>query len=136
MILENKKLKNLCRKRKVRVQKDTYFHLAEEFVLLESVFRMDNFLDMFLLLVDMVFYPLYVVAQIIQQEPSPMFVFGMMKTYQLWIDWFRYQDLLFKVTEWKLIVKSVGGPWIATNDPTYHVYVYADAMERMSHATN
>jgi hypothetical protein len=67
---------------------------------------------------------------------KPMFIFGMMKSYQMWIDFFRYSELYYEVENWHTIVKKLGGPWIATNDPTYHLYVYADAMERISFVTN
>ncbi len=63
-----------------------------------------------------------------------MYMFSLMKTYQLWIDWLRFRELREKVDNWKMKVKSVGGPWISTNDPDYHVFVYADGMERIKYA--
>jgi len=111
---------------KKRVPKNTYFALAEEYVFLESIFE-----DYFYL-IDMIVYPIYVLIQLICLEPSPMFIFGLVKTYQMWVDWFRFQTLKSEIQIWKMIVKKLKGPWISTNNPKYHVFVYADAMQRIS----
>jgi hypothetical protein len=42
-----------------------------------------------------------------------------------------FDSLNSEIREWTRIVKSVGGPFISANDSTYHVFVYADAMERL-----
>jgi hypothetical protein len=60
-----------------------------------------------------------------------MDVFPLVKCWQLWKQLFRYQELLAEVWYWKLVVRLVGGPWISTNDPDYHNFVYADAMTRL-----
>ena len=65
---------------------------------------------------------------------SPFYVFSLVKTYQLWIDWFRFKELGQTIKEWTKIVKSLNGPWISTNNPDYHVFVYADGMERIKYA--
>jgi hypothetical protein len=136
MIPDIKVLKRKCKKQKICVKKDTYFQLAEEYIFLNSIFNSNDIIDNISLLMDMVFYPIYVFIQLVLLEPSPFFIMGLMKTYQLWNDWFRYQDISFQIDFWVLTVKKVGGPWISTNDPYYHVYVYADAMERLSLLTN
>jgi pyruvate/2-oxoacid:ferredoxin oxidoreductase alpha subunit len=136
MIPSNKIIKRRCKKLKLKVKKYRYFDLAEEYIFLEKIFVSNDFIDNLSLAIDMVLYPLYVFFQIVNLEPSPMFIFGMMKSYQMWIDFFRYTELYYEVEDWHNIVKKLGGPWIATNDPTYHLYVYADAMERISFVTN
>lgn len=131
MIPDQKILKKRCDKQKICIESNSYFKLAEEYVILESLFSVELF-DFLFIILDMVIYPIYVIIKLYNLEHSPMFIIGLMKTYQLWTDWFRYQELKFKILEWKITVKKLGGPWISTNDPTYHVYVYADAMERLS----
>ena len=41
------------------------------------------------------------------------------------------QELEQKVESWKTTVRSLGGPWIASNNPELHTFVYADGMERI-----
>jgi hypothetical protein len=53
------------------------------------------------------------------------------KTVSLWVDWIRYKELDSEIHEWIKIVKSNGGPFISTNDVSYHTYVYADGMQRL-----
>jgi hypothetical protein len=132
MIPDNKVLKKRCKRHKIRVKPDTYFQNAEEYIHLQTIFETESIFDLASLFLDMFLYPIYVIYQISILEPSPMFVFGLMKTYELWKDWFRYTELKFQISLWTLTVKKLGGPWISTNDPTYHIYVYADAMQRLS----
>ena len=40
-------------------------------------------------------------------------------------------ELREEINSWISIVKKVDGPWISTNDSQYHLYVYADAMQRL-----
>jgi len=53
------------------------------------------------------------------------------KTVTMWIDWFQYYNITQETLEWKKFVQTAGGPFISTNDPTYHMYVYADGMQRL-----
>ena len=134
MIPEFKDLRRKCRKQKIRVDKDTYFQDAGEFVELTKIFTCENIFDKILLWVDMIIYPLYVLYQLWKLNFSPMFIFSLMKTYELWIKWFRLRELVGKINTWKNIVKSLDGPWISTNNPDLHVFVYADGMERILHS--
>jgi len=69
---------------------------------------------------------------IYNREPPGIFnMLSIHKTITLWQDWFEYQTLTKHVHRWMNIVRPIGGPFIATNDPDYHVYVYADAMQRI-----
>jgi len=65
------------------------------------------------------------------QDYSIMSVMTLIKTYQLWNDWFRLQALEQKVESWKTTIRSLGGPWISANNPDLHTFVYADGMERI-----
>jgi len=115
----------------LKLEEENYFKLAEEYVELSSRFYCESFLELVYLWLDMVFYPLYLLFQIYMQEFSVMSVMSVVKTYQLWFDWFRLQELIQKIDHWKLVVRSFGGPWITSNDSTFHVFVYADGMQRI-----
>jgi hypothetical protein len=123
--------------RKLKIEKEPYFELAEEYLELSEKFYTKTLLDTFGLLMDMVLYPLYILYQVCMMDFSPMYVLALVKTYQLWIDWLRLRILQEKVDKWTETVQNVGGPWISVNNPSYHVYVYADGMERilLSHST-
>ena len=54
--------------------------------------------------------------------------------YKIWVDWFRLREIERKVDTWKTTVRSLGGPWIVSNDPDLHVFVYADGMERIKYS--
>ena len=79
----------------------------------------------------MILYPLYILYQLILGDYSPFYMLSLFKTYELWLDYFRLRELQEEVNSWISIVKQLDGPWISTNDSTYHLYVYADAMERL-----
>ena len=53
------------------------------------------------------------------------------KTISLWTQWFQFKTLTYEIREWTSIVRSIGGPFISSNDPTYHMFVYADGMQRV-----
>jgi len=46
-------------------------------------------------------------------------------------EWLRYRQLSSQMSKWKQTVLKSGGPFISTNDPEYHVYVYAEGMQRL-----
>jgi hypothetical protein len=58
-------------------------------------------------------------------------VYSLHKVVSLWKDWFRMKYLQTIIREWRQIVKQVGGPFITCNDAEYHLFVYADAMQRI-----
>jgi hypothetical protein len=53
------------------------------------------------------------------------------KSVTKWQQYLRYLQLKTITNEWKEIVNSTGGPSISTNDDTYIMYVFADAMQRL-----
>jgi uncharacterized Fe-S cluster-containing protein len=124
-----KKLKLL--KTQKQIQKELYFELVHEYIELQEIFEVEDYLDKSMLLIDMILYPIYLIYKIIIMDFSPLDILTIIKTHELWIDYLRYRELKFKIEEWKSIVQLVSGPWISTNNPKYHDLVYADAMTRI-----
>jgi hypothetical protein len=111
----------------------SYFAIAEEYVTLQETFIKDTFIEKLFLWFDMFIYPAYLVITTIlyNQVLSIMTIASIHKTVTIWLQYLKYRTLSRKIHEWTNIVRSVGGPFISTNDPTYHVYVYADGMQRL-----
>lgn len=93
-------------------------------------------LDTISLWMDMIIYPIYTVINWFISEFSMLSLIGLTKTYQLWLDWFRFKSLGKQVRSWTNIVRSVGGPFISSNEAEFHVFVYADGMERIRESLN
>jgi hypothetical protein len=112
---------------------NSYFKKADEYSRLNTVFNPEGFIGTIMLWVDMVISPLItIVTSIVNQELPGLFsIFSFYKLFNIWADWVHYKILDFEIHEWKRLAKSIGGPFISTNDPIYHSYVYADAMERL-----
>lgn len=110
-----------------------YFSIAEEYVELQNTFVCETTVEKVNLWIDMIIYPIYTIFSSIMKGESPSILsfFTIKKCIDLWQKWFRYKELSNVIREWKKVVSSVGGPFITTNDPTYHVFVYADAMTRL-----
>jgi len=132
MIPEWKDLRKKAKK--VKVLDEAYFALANEYVDLKSEFECDYILETILLWFDMIIYPIYVLIRLSMLDFSPAYIMCLVKTYKLWIDWFRVQEIERKVDLWKTTVRSLGGPWIVSNSPELHVFVYADGMERIKYS--
>lgn len=115
------------------LNKKRYFSIADEYVDLQQLFQKETVLEKLTIIVDMIIYPLFMFGSIIfyQQEIGLLTIMSIQKTVTIWLNWIRYMELSREVNEWKNIVRSVGGPFISCNDPTYHVYVYADGMQRL-----
>ena len=115
------------------LNKKNYFKIADEFVTLHQLFKTDTLLEKFNFWVDLVIYPLYTLISILffKQELGIFTIMSTHKTVSKWQQYLRYMELKCETDEWKAIVQSVGGPFISTNDDKYHVYVYADGMQRL-----
>jgi hypothetical protein len=110
-----------------------YFALADEYVSLQKIFVKESFLEKAEIWFDMIISPLLTIVYNIFKKTLPD-LFTMLsfhKCFQLWKDWTRMRELRIMIREWIQIVKSIGGPFIATNDAEYHMFVYADAMQRI-----
>jgi hypothetical protein len=109
-----------------------YFQIAEEFVNLNKLFKQETLFETLNFWIDMIFYPLYLILCTIWfQQPVGIFtVLSIHKAVSKWQKYLKYLELKEKTDEWKRLIQSIGGPFISTNDETYHVYVYADGMQR------
>jgi len=130
MIPTKKQLRKKLKKLKLQIEKKPYFSLVQEYLELEKKFEKSGF-EFVSLIIEMILYPLYIIYLFIQGEFSPFSALTLMKTYETWIDYFAFKELKSEIDSWISIVKKVDGPWISTNDTAYHLYVYADAMERL-----
>lgn len=82
--------------------------------------------------VDMIVGPLVTIISFIMYGSYDIFsLMSFVKAIQAFNEWLRYYQLSVRMKEWKTIVKESGGPFISTNDPEYHVFVYADGMQRL-----
>jgi hypothetical protein len=115
------------------LNKKRYFSIAEEFVNLEKLFKLETLFEKVSLLIDMIIYPIYTLFSILfyNQQLGIMTIMSIHKTVTKWQQYFRYLELNSDIYKWKAMVRSVGGPFISTNDDTYHSYVYADGMQRL-----
>ena len=115
------------------LNKKRYFSIAEEFVNLEKLFKLETLFEKVTFWIDMVIYPIYTLFSILMynQTLGIMTIMSIHKTVTKWQQYFRYMELKSEINEWKAIVRSVGGPFISTNDDTYHSYVYADGIQRL-----
>jgi hypothetical protein len=129
MIPTNKQLRKVSTN--LIFEDEDYFSLCYEYSELEKIFIGDLFNSLSLFM-DMILYPIYMIYQLCTMNISPLDILSVMKCYELWKQWIRYENLKTKLFEWKLIVRSLGGPWISSSDPSYHSLVYADGMTRIS----
>ena len=132
MLPEWKHLKK--KSRKMKIANEPYFQLAEEYISLKDEFYCEDMLATGYLLFDMIIQPVYSIFRMCMMDFSYMYIMTLVTAYQKWIKWFRLRELEPKIEEWKATVRSLGGPWISTNNPEYHVYVYAEGMERIRHS--
>ena len=110
-----------------------YFSIADEYVSLQKIFSRDTLLEKVELWIEMIVSPLIMLGTALWNMTSPD-VFQMMslkKCVQLWKDWFRMRELRSEIHMWIKVVRSVGGPFISSNDAEYHMFVYADGMQRL-----
>jgi hypothetical protein len=117
--------------RKLKLSDEEYFELADEYIDLKQKFETEDTMSWLYLWFDMLLYPIYIVIRLCMQDYSIMYLMTLVKTYQLWIDWFRFRELEKRIEFWKSTIRSLGGPWISANNPEFHVFVYADGMERI-----
>lgn len=110
-----------------------YFEIAEEFIRLQTIFIKETFFEKIKLWFEMIISPIITVCISLYSGQSPSFftMIGFQKCFQLWQEWFEFRRLASIVREWTNIVRTIGGPFISTNDPKYHIYVYADGMQRI-----
>jgi hypothetical protein len=82
--------------------------------------------------IDMIVSPLVTIITFFVYGNYDMFGFlSFGKALMVFREWLRYRHLSNSISKWREIVKKEGGPFISTNDPAYHVFVYADGMQRL-----
>ena len=115
------------------MNENNYFELAEEYVELQQVFLNDGWVGNITLWIDMIVYPIvsFISIFVYHQTPTIFSMISLHKTITLWTQWFTFKTLTYEIREWTNIVRSIGGPFISSNDPTYHIFVYADGMQRV-----
>jgi len=115
------------------LNKKRYFDIAEEFIKLRQLFKLETLFEKLSFLIEMIVYPLYSLFSIVlyNQRMGIMTIMSIHKTVTKWHQYFRYVQVNRDINVWKAIVMSVGGPFISTNDDTYQSYVYADGMQRL-----
>jgi len=120
----------------VALEGGNYFEKAEEYISLHAKFNPESFISKISLWIEMIVGPLVtIITAIIEQKPPSIFsVMSFYNCLNTWLDWFGYKQLQYEVGEWIKIVRSIGGPFIRTNDPTYQPYVYADNMQRIHYS--
>lgn len=113
-----------------------YFEIAEDFIRLSNLFVKETLFEKAGLWVEMIVSPMITICMAVFsfQPPGFLSMISLQKCFQLWVDWFEFRRLALVVREWTSIVRSVGGPFISTNDAKFHVYVYADGMQRIHNA--
>jgi Na+-translocating ferredoxin:NAD+ oxidoreductase RnfG subunit len=118
------------------LNKVDYFETAEIYAQLSKKFNPDGYLGIISLWVEMIISPIvtFVMAIYNQEAPGIFSMLSLHKTITLWQEWFEYQTVKKHVHGWMNIVRSIGGPFISTNDPDYQAYVYADTMQRIHYS--
>lgn len=112
-----------------------YFYLADQYVTLQRIFVKENIYETYMIWFDMLVSPLLTIIYSIWKQSLPSFltILSFQKCVNLWKQWLQFQELKVQVREWMNIVRSIGGPFISSNDPDYHMFVYADGMQRLHH---
>jgi hypothetical protein len=115
------------------LNKVDYFAVAEEFTTLEQLFKKETVFEKLNFWIDMIIYPMINLISIIvyNQRMGIFTIMSIHKSVTKWQQYLRYLQLKTITNEWKEIVNSTGGPSISTNDDTYIMYVFADAMQRL-----
>jgi hypothetical protein len=112
-----------------------YFKLADEYVSLQKIFIRDTIFSTVSLWMDMVIVPIGLIFKSLFAKSFDVFsIFSFQKCLTLWRDWFRFKELGRMLREWVKLVRAIGGPFISANEAEYHVFVYADGMQRISNS--
>ena len=110
-----------------------YFQLADEYTLLQRTFTSETLLEKVEIWMEMIISPLFmlIVALVNGTTPDILSILSLQKCGKLWKDWFRMRELKEIMHKWIRLVRTIGGPFIASNDAEYHMFVYADGMQRL-----
>jgi hypothetical protein len=136
MIPTNKEIRSKLTQDQIQyvlLNNKTYFKIADDFITLHRRFAPESLISKISLWVDMLVSPLINLFQIIffKKMPDIFTVLTIYKTALIWLDWFRWKEMQQTIREWIKIVRTIGGPFISCNDAEYHMFVYADGMQRI-----
>ena len=109
------------------------FKVAERYIQLQAKCAPASWMETARMVGDMILVPIILLFFVAMGIADPLTVaMNGMKAYQAWEEYVEYTRLRFEVQAMLLQCKSVGGPFIVTNDPKYMPYVLADAVYRTS----
>ena len=100
---------------------------------LQQTLEPSGWIEWTMLFVDMILQPILLLVWHVIGDPVSTFSIcsTLLRSGELWWKWARYQVLRDLVRHWILVTKLFRGPFISCNDPQYHVFVYAEAIERL-----
>lgn len=136
MIPTNKEIRSKLTQDQIQyvlLNNKTYFKTADDFVRLHKRFSPDSLISKVSLWVDMIVSPLITLVQLVffKKVPDLFTALTIQKTVSIWLEWVQWRDLQQTIREWIKIVRAIGGPFISCNDAEYHMFVYADGMQRI-----
>lgn len=114
----------------------TYFEDADNYVRLHKIYSPGDIWSKISIWFEMIVSPfITIISSIYSSElPGIFSLLGFYKCAWFWIEWFVYKDLAHEVSLWIHHVRSIGGPFISTNDPMYQSFVYAHAMQDLHYS--
>jgi hypothetical protein len=136
MIPSNKEIRSKLTQPQIQyvlLNDKTYFRTADNFVKLKKRFVPESFLEKISLWMEMIVSPLITLIQItfFKKVPDLFTILSIQKTVSIWLEWFEWKQCQNTIREWIKIVRTIGGPFISSNDAEYHMFVYADGMQRI-----
>ena len=107
------------------------FQVAERYIQLRKRHAPERWADTMSLLSDMILMPIIILFLVFLRKSDMItFVSTAAKAYSVWREHLEYTELRYAVQRMFFHMKSVGGPFIVTNNETYMPYVFADAVQR------
>jgi len=139
MIPSNKEIRSKLTQDQIQyvlLNDKTYFKIADEFTQLHRRFSTETLFQKMGLWVDMFVSPLITLVQVVvfHKVPDLFTLLSIQKTVSIWGEWLRWMQFKATMREWVKIVRAIGGPFISCNDAEYHMFVYADGMQRIHDA--
>jgi hypothetical protein len=139
MIPTNKQIRSKLTQSQIQyvlLNDKTYFKTADTFITLHRRFSPDTFFETSILWFDMIVSPLITILQLVvfKKVPDLFTILSLQKLISVWIEWFEWKGIQSTVREWIKIIRAIGGPFISCNDAEYHMFVYADGMQRIHDA--
>ena len=107
------------------------FAVAERYIQLRKIWSPKSMGDSMMRINELVFTPLITIFFILIDNIDFIGVLTtLITTAKAWVEYVEFMKLKFEMQQMYLTTMKSGGPFIATNDPDYLPYVYADAAVR------